>query len=145
MNKSSIASFFLLVIIYSCNFGAGSYPYAKVYNIDLSESEIIERIELFKKSYPSYSSNKFGFKDGRRNVSDYWYHIYFNDSINKRIIKTWVRKKNKETTMFALIGIKEYSNLEKWKFVNSDLKSKENKEVIKKFEEEILNHLEVNY
>ncbi|MGY0408846.1 MAG: hypothetical protein ACWIPJ_10925 [Polaribacter sp.] len=137
----------IFILIVSCNLAPGSYPFAKRYTINLSEEKLIKIIEFFKsEDSENIFLERLKLNDGRRTPNDHWYHIYFHDSQQKKIIKTWIREKSKNETIFALIGIKEYSDnsIGNWKFINKDFVGNQNKKEIKEFEDRILYQLGVN-
>ena len=51
--------FCLLVILFfvSCNLAPGSYPYAEIYEFQVSESRLISAVEKFKNENPKYTNN----------------------------------------------------------------------------------------
>ena len=138
----------LLKLTVSCDMiAAGSYPYAERYDINLSEKEIIKRVEEFKKKYPEYAIPKtMKYINGRRNEKDHWYNVYFYDRKHNKIIKTWIRGPvlGEKTTTFAFVAVLDNYNLSKSKLINREYSSSENKKVIKYFEENILYKLGIN-
>lgn len=129
-----IVSFFVFT---SCNLAPGSYPYAEIYEFEVSETVLINAVETFKKENPEYClSNPERFKDGRRNAKDHWYHIWFYYSKNNKIVKCWVRN-NK----IAFVGLGDGLSLDNYMEVNKDFPRKENKVQKEKFEKEILNRI----
>lgn len=136
--------FFFLIGTISCDIAPGSYAYAEVYNLKVNESELVSIIQEFKKDNPDYCvPNEVQLKDGRRDENDYWYHIYFYYKEENKIIKTWVRQFDRETTDLAFIGLNNGLILGNWKFINKDFSRKENKLEKAKFEQRILNRIKL--
>ena len=68
MKNIVILNLLLLLIISSCVFAPGSYPYVEKYEIRLNEEDIITKIEEFKKKHPEYDmSEHLDYPNGRRN------------------------------------------------------------------------------
>ncbi len=129
-----ITSFLIFI---SCIFAPGSYPYAEIYEFDVSEEILINAAENFKKENPEYNLfNQERFKDGKRNKKDHWYHIWFYYSQENKIVKCWIR--NNEV---AFVGLGDGMNLDNYKEVNKDFTRKENKAQKDKFEKLILNKI----
>ncbi len=138
-----IKSFLLIVFlseIIACNIAAGSYPNAEEYEINGNESTLIEAIQNFKKNNPQYNvPEQTQLQDGRNDDKDHWYHIYFYYPEENQIIYTWTRPADNGKTTFAFVSINQGLTLGKWKDINKDFSSSENKEQKKKFEDRILN------
>lgn len=132
----------ILLMAVSCNLAPGSYPYAEEYEINVNESELIKAIQNFKKDNPQYIvPAQTQLTDGRKNEQgqNFWYHIYFFNHEENRIIKCWTRPIDNKKTTFAFIGINQGLELGNWRMINKDFSSSENKEEKKKFEQQILN------
>ena len=131
-------------MIIACDFAPGSYPYAELYKIKIKEYDLIKVIEKFKENNPDYCVPlQTQLQDGRSNDrDDHWYHIYFYYKDENRIIYTWIRQYDKETTNFALVAINEGLVLGHWKDINKDFNKKENKLQKEKFEKRILSKIE---
>lgn len=126
-----------ILVFTSCNFAPGSYPYAEIYEFEVSEDVLINAVVSFKKENPEYNlPNQERFEDGRRNEKDNWYHIWFYYSKDNKIVKCWIRR-NK----VALVGLGDGLNLDNYMEVNKDFSRKENKVQKEKFEKLILNRL----
>ncbi len=130
-----IASFFVFT---SCNFAPGSYPYAEIYEFEVSEDKLIEAINKFKIDNPDFCVPEYiGLTDGRsKNKTDHWYHIWFYSKKENQIIYTWIRGDK-----FAFVSINEGVELGNWKRINKDFSRKENKIQKEKFEKSILNRI----
>jgi len=127
------------VIIFSgCSyFAAGSYPFSEKYLIDTTEEAVIKAVNTFKAEHGSYVAPKY-LEDGRKDSSDYWYHIYFYLPEEKIIVYCWTRPETKKETGFAFVGINEGTGLANWKDINKDFSSEDNKRYLKIFEKRLL-------
>lgn len=106
---------FMLAII-SCDFAPGSYPYAEVYEFDVSEKSLIETVKSFKRDNPKYVlKNQDRFVDGFKNNSR-WYHIWFYYPERNIIVKCWIRD-NK----IGFVGIGDGMELKNYKEINKDI------------------------
>lgn len=128
------------IYLTGCNLAPGSYPDAELYEVPVSEERLIEAIKKFKEMNSQYSVPKdIPLVDGRRDSQDHWYHFYFYDLERNQIIKTWVRSSGRDKTNFALIGVYDPNFAERWKFVNKDFDREMDKQVKKRFEDDVLN------
>ena len=146
MNSKKI--FILLIVacqfLIGCNnIAAGSYPYAEVYDVDMPESELIQKIKDFKKVNADYKvPGEVGLVDGRHKNKDYWYHIYFYYKDKDQIIKAWTRRPVANgKTSFAFVAINQGLTLGNWKEINDDFSREENNEQKERFEHRILNRI----
>jgi len=136
--------FFSLIGTISCNIAAGSYAYAEVYKLKVTESELVSIIQEFKKNNPDYCvPDEVQVKDGRSDKNDHWYHIYFYYKEENKIVYTWVRQFDRETTDFAFVALNNGLTLGNWKDINNDFSRKENKLEKAKFEQRILNKIKL--
>jgi hypothetical protein len=139
-------SIILLLCLYlsstGCDFAPGSYPYAETYEVEVSESEVIEAIELFKEQNPEYIvPAQVGLPDGRRDASDHWYHVYFYYPKENEIVYMWARPIEKQKTTIGLIAINKGKELGNWKDINNDFAGSANNLQKQKFEERILSKI----
>lgn len=127
----------------SCNFAPGSYPYAEKYKVKIEESKLIAAIDKFKGNNPDYCvPSQVQLKDGRKDDrDDHWYHVYFYYKDENKILNTWVRQFDKETTSFAFVAVNDGLRLGNWKMINNDFSRKENRLQKEKFEQRILNEI----
>jgi hypothetical protein len=146
--KNTISKISLQIIIIvstciSCNFAPGSYPYAEEYNLKIKKSELITKIEQFKKNNSDYCvPEQVMLIDGQsEDKDDHWYHVYFYFKDQNVIIYTWLRRIDNENTLFAFVGINEGLVLGHWKYINKDFSLKENAIYKEKFKQRILNQL----
>ena len=131
---------FIAFTFSSCNFAPGSYPYAEIYEFDVSEEVLINAVEEFKSDNPKYDLlNQERFIDGRRNEKDHWYHIWFYYPDRNKIVKSWIRG-NK----IAFIGIGDGMDLRNYKEINKDFARQANKKQKERFERLILNEIKKN-
>ncbi|TKC02765.1 hypothetical protein [Pedobacter frigoris] len=136
-----IALIIVGIIIYKFGnmFSAGSYPNAKIYEIDRSEANIIKAVKLFKQKNSKYVvPDHIGLKDGRDKSNEHWYKLYFYYPDTKEIIFAWLRPTNSQSTSFALVSINQGSELGNWKDINKDFRYFENKAQCDKFKKNIL-------
>jgi len=132
-------SLVLLIVLNSCNFSSGSYPYAERYEIDMSEDQLIKRLITYKESHPELKlPSGVKMKDGKRDSLDHWYHFYFYRKESDQVVKTWVRRIDKERSTFALVALFDRSFQHGLKFFNKDFDDQENEILKSRFEEEIL-------
>jgi hypothetical protein len=131
-----------LGIWFGLSYKPGSYPNAEKYKIKIDESTLILAIQRFKKENPQFEvPEKIQLLDGRNEQENLWYHVYFYYPQENQILYTWVRKKNKRETVFAFVSVNNGIQLGRWKDINKDFSSEENKEQKRKFEERILNKI----
>jgi hypothetical protein len=142
-----LVGFFILSLVVwgvslSCDFFmAGSYPYAECYEFNITQEKLIEKVNIFKEENPAYKLFTYN-KENREEVLDhyteYFYHIYFYFADINQTIHCIITK-------YGSIGVDAMSegvNFGDWKNINTkDLSKKENKEIKKKFETEILDKL----
>lgn len=121
----------------SCDFGPESYPYAEIYEFDVSEEVLIKAVEEFKTDNPKYVlSNQERFIDGKRDEKDHWYHIWFYYPDRNKVVKSWIRG-NK----IAFVGIGDGMDLSNYKEINKDFSRQENKNEKEIFERLILDKI----
>lgn len=139
MIKRIYILFVVLFTYLSCNLAGGSYPYAETYEFQTNPEQVIEAVKRFKTENPSFIVPvSVGLKDGKSERSDdHWYHIYFYDKSENKILSTWIRGGN--TATFAFVGVNDGLQLGNWKQINDDFSNAENKKWKGKFEQEILN------
>ncbi|MEA5260832.1 hypothetical protein VB264_23735 [Arcicella aquatica] len=127
-------------------FAPGSYPNAEVYEIEMSDSLLIERIKKFKINNPSYDiPSATGLTDDVLGQEDKWIMCYFYYQKENQIVQTWVRKFNNTSCQFAIVSINDGMEIGKWKDLNHDYGFFETIKERDKFEERILKPLKVNF
>jgi len=133
----------VMLIVSGCNIAAGSYPYTEIYEINSKESDLAEKIKVFKEQNSVFEVPKqVGLIDGRSDdEDDLWYHVYFYLSDSDEIINTWIRSSGENTTFFGLVSVNEGLELGNWKTINDDLSDEEDRLIKDKFEKLILNKL----
>ncbi|MEE1900094.1 hypothetical protein GN157_12365 [Flavobacterium rakeshii] len=134
--------FLSLMFLVSCNFAPGSYPYAEIYTIEVGYNNLIQAVEEFKRTHPEYIvPDSVGLYDGKSDrPDDHWYHIYFYNKTQNKILYTWVRTSD-EGCSFAFVAVNDGLKLGNWKYINKDFSSKENRLEKQYFETEILNYI----
>jgi hypothetical protein len=144
MKKNKVIIFYIVVFVNLCltscsYFVSGSYPFAEIYTIKISEVKLIKAIEDFKKNNRKFDMPpSLNLIDGRNENYDYWYHIYFYDSSQNQIIHTWTRPIDKSKTSFALVSINNIRKTGDWKKINNDFSFFENIKIKKSFEVRLL-------
>ncbi len=127
----------------SCSFGPGSYPNAEIYEFDMPQKDLIDKIQKFKSENPNLKlpkeindilSEGYSKNDNR----NFWYHIYFYYPDKNEIVKTWVRSHGKTKATFAFVAINKGLKLGNWKLVNEDFFWWNNEPMKEEFEERIL-------
>ena len=76
--------------------------------------------------------------DGRTDSLGHWDHFYFYNQERNQVIYTRVRG-GKSKSKMAFVGVYDSSFEKRWKYINQDFDSENNKEYKKLFEEEVLN------
>lgn len=145
-----ISCFFVLLSVISCNFSAGSYPYAEVYELKNTQEELIRAVNLLKKNNPELivpkvtinNKGEWDLKDGRKDDSR-WHCFYFYLPQTDEIVLTGVRPNESNGVKFYLISMNKGLNIGSWKRINKDFEKRENKSNILKFEETILRKIEL--
>lgn len=153
MTKKIFCLIILSAMMCSCKWmAAGSYPFVESYNIPLEKNTVVGIITKFKEDNPQlnlpdsvYNGDvKLNLLDGHKEdenaTGSHWYFFRFYDKEQNQIITTWVREsgKNDKEATFALVSIKKDARIGRWQRVNDDLKGKENKAAIARFETLIL-------
>lgn len=137
---------FLSIILLNC---AGSYYYAEPYLLDISRTDLIDKIRKFKDENPEYKSITIESgipeeypKDHR---GELFYSFYFYLPEKEMIVHSVMNMSEQisdNPANFAFTGVTKNKNLGGWKSINTrDLSRKENKEIKRMFETEILSKL----
>lgn len=137
--RNYIISLLLSGFFISCGFfGAGSYPNAEQYSIELSRRELIEKIDSLKKNYPEFRT---GYSD---HFGDTFYTFYFyleDKEATVHCVFYLNEDQDEKPTRIILTGI-SYDKIKSWKSINTkDLSKEENNEIKKQFETVILDKL----
>ncbi|MBL1281349.1 MAG: hypothetical protein COA33_013805 [Fluviicola sp.] len=136
MNKGVI---FLLLLLFGCNLDPGSYPYAEKYELDISEGELIKKINIFKISNPKFTvPNWIGLED---TLLNHCHRVYFYYPEEKKIVYTLTRENGKNKVVFSLVKINLGDTIGNWKLINHDFEKKENDFYKRTFKDRILNKL----
>ncbi|ADB39207.1 hypothetical protein Slin_3196 [Spirosoma linguale DSM 74] len=127
-------------------FAPGSYPYAERYEIKASEKSLIQATNKFKAKHPDIvPADSIGLVDGRSaSPDDYWYHVYFYYPKEDQLLTTWIRASDKTHSTFAFTAVSQGTGLGKWRLINKDLDSNENRLQKHQFEQRILKEITKN-
>lgn len=132
----------------------GSHPYAEQYILNVSEDKVISKIQNLKQEevllqVPADSTSFGGFSDETKgNV----YYVYFLLEDRKTVLLCYVKSIDEFTTTLGLISVgdgprflnKRVINARSY-FVLRDLDVKENKQVKKDLEEQVLDKLNIKW
>ena len=122
-------------------YSPGSYPNVEIYGFDVNEDNLLKGINEFKAANPKYIPPKnFHLEEGRKNVNDHWFSIYFYYPDSKELIYVWTRPKgiNNYTTL-GFVSVNKGDKLGNWQDINKDFSPAQNSIQKKKFETLILN------
>ena len=142
-----ILVFFIAILVYSCNFAPGSYPFAEKYELNYSEEEVKIAVKKLKRNNTEFMvphvtiNNKRAqdLVDGPVGPHSHWYKFYIYYKKENQIIYTWVQSIDKNRSRFAFVTVMDGLDLANKSYdINNDFSSTENKEQLKKFEERIL-------
>lgn len=131
-------------------FSPGSYSRAEIYQLEASEDSLIQIVNQIKIEYPDLclrhsveipNGQAFQLKDGRKDSTDYWFHIYFYYSDKNQIVNTWIRPKTKTSVDFAFVGLNKGLTLGNWTDVNEHFWWWKNKPIKTEFENRILSKI----
>ncbi|MDI9874095.1 hypothetical protein [Flectobacillus rivi] len=152
MKKNIIITLMTMAITIFCFyklgslFSPGSYPYAEVYEMDISSPLLIGNIKKFRTNNPTFDiSSKIGLTDSFIGEGNDWIMCYFYYEKENQIVATWVRGVDRKHCQFALVSLNDGIELGKWKDVNHDYGFFDSIKQRNKFEERILKPLGVNY
>lgn len=137
----------LVIMLQSCVFSAGSYPYAERYKFQISRIELIEKIHKFKQDNPEYklmTTTKNGnIEEVPDSIIGGFYDIYFHikdESLTFHCFINMSVEIEDTPTELGLSGVTYSKNFATWQRVNTnDLTKERNEEIKKYFEEKILN------
>ncbi|MCU7615339.1 hypothetical protein N0B16_12905 [Chryseobacterium sp. GMJ5] len=148
--KKPILFSLLFFIIFSCKdinkISAGSYPYAEIYMLDHSETDIITRLIKLKENNPDYIVPKLKWAGKETELIDgkdsHWYFFYFYFKDTNDIVEFWTREgyqpnKTKVGLFRVSNGLEGASH-----FVNKDLSEEENEQLKKEFKKNIIDKIQ---
>lgn len=150
MKKISLILLMFFLTILSCKdlnkiFGAGSYSYAEKYTINNKEINVIEQIESIKLNNKlivpkfQWSGEDIILVDKRKS---HWYEFYIYLREKDQMLHFYTRSNDSSnSTILALIGVRNGLGLGNWQIVNKDLSEDKNKAIIKVFEEQIVSKI----
>ncbi|MEX1013633.1 MAG: hypothetical protein WDZ80_00545 [Candidatus Paceibacterota bacterium] len=142
-----LVSLFLLLYVGAWFMAPGAYPRAEYYEFDIPEDSLISIIETVKYENPDFilpdsvrmpNGSFTELRDGRRDSADHWYSIYFYYPDKNKILKTWTRPINENSTRFAFAGINSGMTLGNWRKINESFWWWKNQPDIDEFEQRIL-------
>jgi hypothetical protein len=129
------------------NFSPGSYGNAEIYDLNYSETRVLEAVSKLKIQHPeikipivtieNHGSFDLSESEGRKDNS-LWYSIYFYYPDVNQIVYAWTRPRGAGKTSFALVSLNKGLEIGHWKDINHDFPSRENKQIKKEFEKRIL-------
>lgn len=140
----------LFLSIFSCKdstkvFGVGSFPFAEKYNIKKEENNVIEQIERIKLDnnliVPKFQwlGEEIKLNDKRKS---HWYVFYIYLRDRNQIIHFYTRYDDySNSTILALIGVRDGLGLGNWQAINKDLSEEENEEIKLIFQDKIVSKI----
>jgi hypothetical protein len=136
---------FCLSVFSACFFGAGSYANAEYYTFEVSENELINNIDEFKKTNKEYTQVEF--KD---NLRDGFYAVYFFLPDKNTVLMCTINMYENNNEIPSAMGLSSaYFYTDKfhpWKDINTKgISKEENKKIKKIFETEILDKLGIKW
>jgi hypothetical protein len=144
-----VIAFFAADFLYRLSM-VGSYPYSEDYIVNLPESDIIQKTVELKEKDLSLQVPPAGYPFGALTDEkrDYWYYAYFLLQDRKTVVLCYVRAIDENTTRIGLVFAgtgpeflnSKQINARKY-FMLQDLSEKENRELKKEFEKQILDRL----
>jgi hypothetical protein len=126
---------------------SGSYPFAEVYELPISEEELIEIIKQVKKENPEITLNNAvriqnsGISYLTDQRDSHWFSFYFYYPDKNQIIHTWTRSTFEGTSQLAFAGISDGLTFGKWTTANQSFWWWQNNERKSEFEERILSQI----
>ena len=125
-------------------YSPGSYPYVELYDFDCKESAFIKLVNEFKEKNPRLvPPDRFHLQDGRKGSEGYWYSIYLYCPENQQIVHLWTRQTALGRTNVGFVGVTEGPGLGKWKLINKDYSSSENRRQKQKFDQLFIRPLQL--
>ena len=129
-----------MIFLIAKAFSPGSYNGVLRFKVEVSEREVVEKIDSIKKVNKSdIYLRKMGYVDGRKDNTDYWYHFYVYYPDTDEIINCWVRGDYDGGSTIAVVSI---NSNDKWMRLDKDFNNKEKKSVKKRFLKEYINLIE---
>lgn len=141
----SLLFIYFLVTNFLSYFGAGSYPNAESYTINVSESTLIDAINRFKNENPQFAfPNRGGstnmylprqgkFEDHLNNQHDYVVYFYIKEE--DQVFYTFTSPESSDRVIFCLV---RFYNSGTWKDINRPFSFWDSRKRKKDFEEKIL-------
>lgn len=129
-------------------FSPGTDVNAEVYDVEIKNTLLIQKMLFFKKIRKEYSVPKgIGLEDGVSEGNNGKFYIYFYYKPENQIVIISVAPniEDKNKSKVAFIAINQGLDLGNWKEINYDFDSEESKKEKEKFEERIFKSLNINY
>lgn len=119
---------------------AGSYPYAETWEVDASETEVIEIIKQIKITHPElqppYDTALISCR------TSYWNYVTFYFLDTKELVHTWTREAyDTSRTTVALVSFSPVDNPNEQHLINKDYWFFANLKRREKFEKRIINQI----
>lgn len=141
-----LAVFVILILGYFVIWSSapGSYARAEIYELDISENELIGLIHEFKKENPTLNLNSKVIVSNGDEVylndhkKGFWHSFYFYYPDKNQIIHTWTRPNTQNKTDFAFVAVNDGLTLGNWKSANESFFWWNNIPLKKEFENRIL-------
>ncbi len=127
-------------------FYSGAYPFSAIYEIDVKESLLIQKIKEFKEDNPSYNTpEQCGLIDEIDPSYKNYFIIYFYYKEENKIAFIWVSSGNKNKSELGVVAINNGLDIGNWRRLNSDLDEEETQKELSLFENRILKQLGLPY
>lgn len=149
---------FLIILDYAMPLGGNRF--VESYKFNCTKEELKNSIEKFRKENPEFSLPEDEYLPNGIMVQlpyfediqyPFGYSGYLYDSEKNQIIHFYITKEipvmrgDTPPCILDFVGINEGLTLGKWKLINKDFNSSDNKRMKKEFEETILNKLGISY
>lgn len=134
------------IIIFGYNFTGDNYLHSEEYIVKKTYSDLDWEVYNFKKSNPEYALFRINEQGEKYIHKDYQsskhFHVFFYFEDINLTIQCLLDPINDKKSLLSLYAISKGVNFASWKSINTnDLSKKENEEIKKKFEVEILDKL----
>lgn len=127
-------------------FYSGAYPFSAIYEIDVKESLLKQKIKEFKENNPSYNTpEQCELTDHTDQSYNNLFRVYFYYKKENKIVTIWVSSGNKNKSELGVVAINNGLDIGNWRTLNSDLDEDETQEELSLFENRILKQLGLPY
>lgn len=123
--------------------GAGSYSYAQKYKFYVNPINLRQKIEALERQSPNFKvlDDEYDIYDKNGN-----YHMYIFCPNENEFIHIFIEPEDKkDEASLLLVGFSKGKELGNWKNINIDFDTKENLLRKKKFRDQVLNELHLDY